>query len=208
MPTVLSDVILSNGVIHAGVRGKQMRRNERVATDNGAENVNIVWTQTLREYELATVPLRREHWMELEGLHEVTEGGGYGFLLLDPKDHRVTSGGVANSLTSTTFQLYRHVLEPVSGRTKARKLTRLHAASFQLFLSGVLQPSGYSLDAQTGIVTIGAAPAEGTIGWTGVFYVPVHFMADNLDWDMVVSGPDPDGRFMVGPSVVLREIRE
>ena len=206
--TVLSNVILSNGIIHAGIKGRNRRKNRRISMVSGHKQINIEWTQTLREYEVATVPLRREDWMELEGLHEVTEGGAYGFLMLDPKDHRVTTGGVADSLTSTTFQLYKYVTEAVSARTKARKITRLQAASFKLYLSGVLQSTGFTLDAQTGIVTIAAAPAEGIISWTGIFYVPVHFQSDDLDWDMVVSGSDPDGRFIVGPTVVLEEVRE
>jgi uncharacterized protein (TIGR02217 family) len=208
--TVLSDVIISNGVIAAGVRGKQRRRNSRVTVDNGAEFINIVWSQTLREYEIGIVPLRREAWMEIEGLHEVTEGGAYGFLLEDPKDHSVTvDTGVATELTSTTFQLYRRYTERVSGRTKDRKITRPRATGFALYISGVLAgPGDYSLDDETGIVTIAASPDAEDITWAGRFLVPVHFMDDSIDWDLVATGPDADSRFLAGPSCVLQEVRE
>lgn len=46
-----------------------------------------------------------------------------------------------------------------------------------------------------------------TITWSGGFYVPVNFMNDEIDWDLVRAGPS-DSRLMAGPSIVLPEIRE
>jgi uncharacterized protein (TIGR02217 family) len=208
--TVLSDVILSNRVIRAGVRGKQLRRNSRVTTDSGAEYANVVWAQTLRQYEVGIKPMRRETWMDIEALHEVTEGGAYGFLMEDPKDNEVTvANGKAYSLTSTTFQLYKRYLDSGSSRYKDRKITRPRAASFTIYNSGVAIPGGsYTLNAETGVVTIPSAPTASNLTWAGGFYVPVHFMDDSIDWEMVLAGPVVDGRLLAGPSTVLVEIRE
>jgi uncharacterized protein (TIGR02217 family) len=205
--TVLSNMILPNSVIQAGVRGRQMRRNSRVMTANGAESINIMWTQTLREFEIGFVPMRRTAWQDIETFHEITEGGAYGFLMEDPKDSVVSSGVVA-SLTATTFQLYKRSTDAVSLRYKDRKITRPRTTSFVLTVSGAVQTTGYSLDTTTGIVTINSGPAAANVTWTGRFYVPVHFQSDSIDWTMVVSGPDPDARFLAGPSVILEEIRE
>lgn len=206
--TVLADVILPNRVIEAGVRGKRMRRNSRVTTDSGAAAVNIVWTQTLHEYELGIVPMSRSAWQTVIAFHEITEGGAYGFLMEDPADMNATDSPVA-ALTATTFQLYKRYSDPVSARTKDRKITRPRASPFSVSVSGVpLGGGAYSLDTETGIITIASAPAAADVTWTGRFYVPVHFQSDSIDWELVISGPSVDGRFLAGPSVVLQEVRE
>jgi len=46
-----------------------------------------------------------------------------------------------------------------------------------------------------------------TMGWTGGFYVPVQFQTDEIDWELVVSGPSA-GRFVGVSSVQLVEVRE
>lgn len=203
---VLSDVSLSDRVIAAGVRGKQLRRNSRVSTDSGAEAINVVWTQTLREFEVGFIPMVREAWQDIETLHEITEGGAYGFLMEDPKDCLVTTDiGVAVALTSTTFQLYKRSLHAASGRYKDRKITRPQAGTVAVFVSGA--PVAFTLDEDTGIATIPSAPAASSISWDGRFYLPVHFMDDFIDWSIAKPG-SLDGRYIAGPSVVLREIRE
>lgn len=206
--TVFADVILSNTVLAAGVRGRQVRQNRRVSQVNGAEYVNVGWEQTLREYDWSTVPLRRADWQYMEALHEVTDGGAYGFLMQDPKDCQVTSGGLLAGLGSNHFQLYRRYTN--ASRTRDRKITRPRAAGFVLMVSGVslTVTTDYTLDSATGIVTIPSNPSPSLVTWTGYFYVPVHFGSDTIDWTMVISGPDPDARYLSGPSVVLQEIRE
>lgn len=46
------------------------------------------------------------------------------------------------------------------------------------------------------------------LSWSGEFYVPVHFRDDNLDWEMVVSGSNREGRQISGPSIMVDEVRE
>jgi hypothetical protein len=38
--------------------------------------------------------------------------------------------------------------------------------------------------------------------------VPVHFQSDVIDWEMIAPRPDPDARYLAGPSVVLEEVLE
>jgi uncharacterized protein (TIGR02217 family) len=206
--TILSDVILPERVITAGIRGKQIRRNSRVTTDSGAEAINIVWTQTLREYELGFIPMQRQAWQDIETIHEITEGGAYGFLLSDPKDGYVDNGRFA-SLTSTTFQLYKRYIHADSMRTKDRKITRPRSTTGTLLISGVPKTLGvdYTVDDATGIFTIPSGPSAANLTWTGYFYVPVHFMDDTIDWELVAGGA-AEARFLAGPSVMLQEVRE
>lgn len=205
--TVFGDVVLSSAIIAAGITGKNMRLNSRVPTDNGYESVNVVWTQTLREYTLGVVPLRVDQWQAIETLHEITEGGAFGLLMEDPKDSTVTDG-VATTVSTGIFQLYKRYLHSPSTRFKTRKITRPRASGFIIRVAGVtLTPAEYALDVTTGRLTIVSNPAASTLTWTGRFDVPVHFMDDTIDWDMVVNGA-AENRYVAGPSVVLREIRE
>jgi hypothetical protein len=64
------------------------------------------------------------------------------------------------------------------------------------------------LDTTKGIVTLLQTVSLDALQWSGRFYVPVHFQSDSIDWTLVVSGIDPDSRFLAGPSVVLQEVRE
>jgi uncharacterized protein (TIGR02217 family) len=204
--TVLDDVELSHQIIEAGVKGRQIRRNQRVSTANGFESVNIVWDKTLREYDIGIGPLRRSAWQEIEALFEVTEGGAYGFLLLDPKDSSAGTGGRVVSLGGGQYQLLKRYIEPRSARYKDRKVTRPKLSTLQVLVSGV--PTSASFDATTGKGTISGSPAANLVTWTGQLYTPVHFLNDQIDWEMVAAGSDPDGRFYTGPQVTLQEIRE
>lgn len=206
--TVFSDVLLPNSIVSAGVSGKQLRLNSRVHADNGEESINVIWGQTLRQYTLGTVPLRVDQWQALETLHEITEGGAYGVLMEDPKDRTVTNGVVTATVTAGAYQLYKRYLEPVSGRSKDRKITRPRLTGFAVAVSGVaLTADHYTLNVNTGVLTIASAPAANLVTWTGFFYVPVHFLDDSIDWTLMIAGA-ADTRFLCGPSVVLQEVRE
>ena len=210
MITVYADVILPNRILAAGVRGRQVRNNARTLASNGAQQINVNWARTLRQYDLGIVPLSVADWQTLEGLFEVTEGGAFGFLMQDPKDaSALISDGVAAGLTSTTFQLYKTYTSAGSTRTKSRKITRPVAAGFDIKVSGVslVVTAQYTLNVTTGVVTIPSAPVVGTITWSGGFYVPVHFASDEIDWELVRSGPI-DTRLMAGPSVTVMEVAE
>jgi len=203
--TVFADVILSNARLSAEVQGRNIRQNRRVELVSGYQQVNVQWDQTLREYDWETIPLRRSDWNYLETLHEVTDGGAYGFLMEDPKDMKASiTEGVVAGLTSTTFQMYKRYTH--ASRTKDRKITRPRTTDLIVEISGVPTTS-YTLDTTTGILTISSAPSAANVKWSGRFYVPVHFKNDAIDWTMIAGGAE-DVRYMTGPSVVLQEIRE
>lgn len=208
---VLSDVIAPNSLWSEGVQGKQMRFNARGQNSGGFRQINIVRAQTLRQYDFTNVPLMVSDWQRLEGLHEVTEGGAYGFLVLDPKDSRAThENGRATLISSIagTYQLVKRYTSAGSSRTKDRNITRPIAAEFELKINGTITAS-YSLDADTGIITIPGSPTPtaASITWASRFYVPVHFENDDIDWDLLIAGP-ADTRYAAGQRIVLTEIRE
>jgi uncharacterized protein (TIGR02217 family) len=212
--TVFSDLFMPRLVIEAGVRGTQLRRNSRVTTVSGDESINVMWTRTLRQYEVGFVPMRRAAWQAIEALHEITHGGAYGFLMKDPKDSYVdVTQGVAAKISVSGYQCYKRTLEPVSGRYSDRKITRPQATDFKLYVNNVEILPGlgfdeYWVNTDTGLMTIPSGPDPALVTWRGHFYVPVHFMDDNIDWQMVVPSQDPDARFVAGPSTMLQEVAE
>ena len=222
--TVLADVIMPSSIVAAGIRGKNRRSNVRVISNSGQMQINVNWSRTLREYELGVVPLSPQQWAQIEALHEVTEGGAYGLLLQDPKDYQVAAGsgllwglkdgantGVVGKgvLDLNTYNLMKRYTVTGTSRSKDRFITRPHTVT-HIFLNGTpLTGSDYTLNTATGVVTfVGLSlVATDTLTWSGTFYVPVHFVDDFIDWDMVLSG-DFDARLIAGPNVAFEEVRE
>lgn len=173
--TVFNDVILPNSVLAAGVRGKNLRSNTRTMAANGNGQINIDWARTLRQYELGIVPMLVSAWQAIEGLHEVTEGGAYGFLMSDPKDSEAsnTEGLLYpfnTALLGTNglgygvpqYKLHKRYTSTGSSRTKDRQITRPRATP-------VLRRGGVA-------VTLGASPGNAAINYdTGT----VTFVADS-----------------------------
>jgi len=179
--TVFADVIMPNSVLSAGVRGKNMRKNERAMNQGGFASANVVWSRTLRQYELGTVPMLVSQWAAIEGLHEVTEGGAYGFLMQDPKDNTVAasegvlmpivegyeSGTAGLGAGVPTYQLSKRYTSAGSTRTKDRSITRPNSVS--LFRNGSpvtigVGPGNASIDTTTGRATFVADTTKSVNG--------------------------------------------
>jgi len=112
-----------------------------------------------------------------------SQGGAYGFLVLDPIDCTdsalggfgvvVQVGGVyrlAKLYTNNTLNYYRLIRRPFTSGAGA------------VVLSGVAG-AGLSLDPTTGII----ANATSTGTWSGSFWIPMRFLDDGL---AITSGPD------------------
>lgn len=211
---VLPTLVLRHKVWSGTLQGKLKFQNRRVPQVSGRISVNAMWETMLHEYDLSTIQLERADWQYIQAIHRITGGGHKGFLIEDPVDYKSTTAaadsttsGVVVGLTSTTFQLYKRYTENVSTLYADRRITRPNSINFALYISGVLQTSGYTLDTATGIVTIASAPLAANVTWVGRFYVPVHFQSDVVDWNLEAPGPE-DIRFYSGPNVVLQEILE
>lgn len=131
--TVLTDVILPHSVLAAGIKGRSVRNNTRVESLSGHQTINVNWSKTLRQYEVGIAPMAIAQWQALEGLYEVTEGGAYGFLMLDPKDSFVAvAEGYLQASGATigygygvpSYQLFKRYAVLGSARAKDRSITR------------------------------------------------------------------------------------
>jgi hypothetical protein len=200
MVDVYNNVIMPNGLLSAGVRGKSSRLNTRTVNQGGFTDATPIWTSSLREYDLGYVPMRVDAWHAITGLHEVTQGGAYGFLMEDPTDSYITPAqGVllpfATVLTGTgglgygvpTYYLGKRYTSTGSTRYNDRKITR-PKGTISLLRSGAA-------------VTIGAAPGNATLNAdTGlVTFVPEQTQA----LTSVATGTTTVLNFATGTGIVL-----
>ena len=178
--TVLTDVILPETVIMAGIRGKNMRNNTRSMSVSGYASININWSKTLRQYEIGIKPMDIDQWHEIEGLHEVTSGGALGFLMKDPKDQVASNleGSLRGLLNGAevgtlgfgygipTYQCFK-VYESVGNLVGYdRKITRIDTAQFKRAGSTVsigTAPSNISVNNATGQVTFVADASQSIV---------------------------------------------
>jgi uncharacterized protein (TIGR02217 family) len=145
--TVLTDIVLPETVIMAGIRGKNMRNNTRSMSVSGYASININWSKTLRQYEIGIKPMDIDQWHEIEGLHEATDGGAFGFLMKDPKDQLAANSegfmqGFNNELVGVlgygygvpVYQAFKNYESIGNNVSFNRKITRLD--TFQLKRNG------------------------------------------------------------------------
>ena len=168
---VFNDVIMPTSVIAAGVRGVNARRNTRGTTQGGYVSANVVWSRTLRRWEIGFIPMLVAQWLAIEGLHEVTEGGAFGFLMQDPKDTNAThsngvlyphAGGALVGVSGVgygvpTYKMHKRYTSTGSARYKDRSVTRPMAVS-QIKRGGATVTLGAgagqaAIDYDTGAVT-------------------------------------------------------
>ena len=100
----------------------------------------------------------------------------------------------------------RVYLNGVTGTAAATLNTLSHAITAKGASSLTISTTTTGLTASSG-TAYKYPQATDTLTWQGLFYVPVHFVNDEIDWQLVVSGPQ-GSRFLSGPQVILEEVRE
>lgn len=173
--SILTDIILPDEVIRAGVTGKNIRSNSRVMSGNGYASVNINWARTLRQYEIGITPMEIDSWLTIEGLHEVTNGGAQGFLMRDPKDYSATT---LNGLLRAYIQNDYPAASGIGFGNPVYKLHKRYSAisGSQVYDRRVTRPKA-SITVRRGgnVVTVGSSPGNIAVDYsTGT----ITFVAD------------------------------
>lgn len=88
---------------------------------------------------------------------------------------------------------------------QAHQITAITGAGLNVYTLAV-NTTGKAITASGGQAHKYPQPTE-VLTWSGRFYVPVHFRNDDLEWELVVAGPEA-GRMVVIPQTFLDEIRE
>jgi uncharacterized protein (TIGR02217 family) len=180
--------------ISQGSRGGPERRTDIVTLRSGGEERNSIWANSRRRYN-ALYNVKKYSQLEIVlAFFEERRGRLYGFRWKDWLDYRsapITQGALAatdqvigtGDGTTTVFQLkktYGSAYAPWQ-----RIIRKPVAGTVVIALAGVPQPTGWSIDTTTGLVTFAAAPGLGVAVTAGFeFDVPVRFDTDYFNVDL------------------------
>ncbi len=176
--------------ISRGARGGPERRTQIVELASGDEERNASWANSRRRYDVAYGIRRADDLAAVVAFFEARNGRLHGFRFKDWGDHKscLPSGtpspndqaiGTGDGAT-TAFQLVKRYAS--SAQSWTRTIAKPVAGTVRIALGGVEQPSGWSVDTATGVVTFSAAPGAGVAITAGFeFDVPVRFDTDVLD---------------------------
>lgn len=184
------DVVFPEDYSRGAVGGPEFRTTV-VTTGTGYEQRNADWATARGRWDLSRLLYNESTREATIAFFRARQGRAHSFKFLDWADHFVGMVWVGNVLThngahnfatgngsATAYQIYK--VYDSGGHTERRNITRPKSA-IKVYLNGVEQVSGYTVDYATGIITFSVAPGGGVaIGWSGEFYVPVRFDTDAL----------------------------
>lgn len=146
---------------------------------SGFEQRNVNWAEARARYNVAHGVKTQAQLDSLIAFFRARKGRAHGFRFKDWTDYSVQNQliGTGNG-TATTFQLVKSY---VSSIIETRTIKKAVSGTVNVYKNGILQTSGVSVDANTGMVTFSVAPAGGvSITADFEFDVPVRFDTDRL----------------------------
>ena len=196
-------------VVNQGFSGQEYR-NRNWANSRGK------WTIDLQTPSPNQVASRQSYIDLLLSFFLAVGGKADGFRLKDHKDFQATAQTISPITGSTTvYQLSRTYT--IGGRSYVRNITKPITSSVtdyqgnalantvQIYIGGVLQTSGYTLDYTTGLVTFGSAPG-GAVTATCQYHFPVRFDTDDLAMQVEESNINAGQGIVSVHSVQLVEV--
>lgn len=166
--------------ISYGSTGGPEYTTDIVISTNGHEQRNVSWSQSRARYNVAKGVKTKAQLDTLIAFFRARKGRAYGFRFKDWTDYQASGQAIGTGNGSaTTFQLAKTYNN--GGATEMRTITKPVGSSVKIYKAGVLQASGVSVNAATGLVTLSPAPANGAaITADFEFDVPVRFDTDRL----------------------------
>jgi len=203
--------------IAGGVTGGPERRVDIVSLSSGEEERNARWKHSRRSYDASLGIKDADDLGDVVALFEEAGGQLHSFRFRDWSDF--SSAGSRRNAPSATdqnigsgdgsetdFQLVKRygTLTPYT-----RDISKPIAGSVVVALGGVPQPSGWSVDNLTGVVSFVSAPGPGVAITAGfLFDVPVRFDMNMIAVDMSFFDESEGRGFGTLPEIPLIEVRE
>ncbi|MDR2945988.1 MAG: TIGR02217 family protein [Candidatus Adiutrix sp.] len=175
-----------------------------VATKSGDEYRASTRLMPLYEYDISLKIQTRAQYEAVRDLFMVARGKARSFRFKDWADYRLDNVliGLGDG-ESRTFQCVKAYA--VGAESLLRRVTKPVAGSFEVFLGGVRQGGGFTVNYHTGLVSLSQAPAAGVeVRVAGEFDVPVRFDMDYFPAEIESWG---DGPYLSPGSVKLIEVR-
>ncbi len=188
--------------ISRGSTGGPERRTEIVVTGSGTEERNSRWAHSRRRYNAGFGVKSLDDIQLVVAFFEERRGRLHGFRWKDHLDFKSCAPGAEISPldqaigtgddATRSFQLVKRYGAGL--RDYLRSITKPVAGSLRVAVNGQ-EVTGFSLDAQAGVVTLAAAPPAGAAVTAGfAFDVPVRFDTDALRINLAqfAGGDIPD----------------
>lgn len=178
--------------VSRGARGGPVWNTRILSSTSGFEQRIRLGSEPIFKYDIELNAWSEADLKELLEFFNVVGGQAGSFRFRDWEDYFAgmtlgSSGpvygtpvqiGVGNA-TATAFQLTKTYTK--GSGTWVRRITRPVAGTVKVYLNGVEQASGWTLNAGTGVVTFSSAPGSGVVvAWAGQFDVPARFANDAL----------------------------
>jgi uncharacterized protein (TIGR02217 family) len=175
---MFDDVRLPEEVERGATGGPRFQTSITVLA-TGAEQRNVDWSTQRARWELSYGVQTKTDFNDVIKFFYARQGRARGFRFKDWSDFEALTQNLGTGTgVLTTFQLVKKYTSVV---TYTRNITRPVNGTVSIFLDGVLQVSGVSVNHATGLVTFTAAPGMGVVVTaTFEFDVPVRFDTDEL----------------------------
>lgn len=175
------DAVRLSDAVERGASGGPKFQTTVIMMGSGREQRNQDWADARGEWNIAYGIDDRKAYTEILSFFRARRGRARGFLFKDWSDYQLTDGplGLGDG-TVKNFQLVK-VYEFGGPHPYVRKLTRPVASTVVVRLDGMVQNSGWSLQAG-GVVSFAVAPVVGkAVTASCEFDVPVRFDTDQFD---------------------------
>lgn len=167
--------------VERGAAGGPRFSTSVVALSSGYESRVANWSRPRLAWDVGYGVQSYDDLRDVIAFFYARMGRAHGFRFKDWTDFAVESiqqigvGDGANKV----FPVFKRYSS--GGVDLDRPLTKLVSGTLKVYLNGVLQPSGYSANLNTGVITFTVAPAVAvSVAVTCEFDVPVRFDTDEL----------------------------
>ncbi|WP_021171280.1 hypothetical protein SOV_35620 [Sporomusa ovata DSM 2662] len=150
-----------------------------VTTSSGGEQRNQNWAQSRCKYNVAHGVKNQKQLDNLIAFFRARKGKAYGFRFKDWSDFKAV-GQICGVLEGNklVYQLQKTYVDS-AGFTDIRLIKKPVSGTVTLYISGVMQTSGYTVDYVTGRITFDAIPA-GVVTADFEYDVPCRFDTDEM----------------------------
>jgi uncharacterized protein (TIGR02217 family) len=174
--------------ISYGSSGGPEYATDIVVSQSGHEQRNINWVEARARYDVAHGVKSKTQLSTLIAFFRARKGRAYGFRFKDWSDYSAIGQLIAlGDGAQNTFQLIKTYIS--DSITETRNITKPVSGTVSIYLDGVVQTTGVSIDDTSGQITFVIAPPVGSsISADFEFDVPVRFDTDRLSAELDAYG--------------------
>lgn len=193
--------------IERGALGGPSFKTTVLGMSSGHEQRNIDWSEHRHQWDIGYGISDKEDYSDVRAFYVARRGRGHGFRFKDWGDYQLGTEASPEVVglgtgAATTFQIIK-TYDPSGPEPYIRRVTRPVDGTVRVFLDGVEQMAGFTVNHATGVVTFSVAPGNGVeVGVVCEFDVPVRFDTDEFDLELTWEGAGSIG------SLPICELRE